>query len=152
MLGPARTIAQLSRRSGCKVSAAKLYDLAHDGWWQARAAYWDDHLEAKRVEAIEVAIEEDAKAVAKRHGRLLRTLARFTEREAEKYENESAKFDMPSLSPRELIRYADTTIKLERLLMGEVTERVETQPNLDNLSLDELRTMKALQEKAGVRQ
>lgn len=150
-LGPSRSIAALYRRID-RLPISRLYDLAHSAAWELRAKAWDRHLERVRVEAVEEAIEEDAKAIAKRHGRVLRDALTLADLELSKYLSAAKSGDMHGLlSPTEVLRFIHRVIPLERLVAGEATERVETSPDISKLSLEQLRELKIMQEQAGAR-
>lgn len=147
-MGPNRRLLALAKRPGCPFTWAMLESLAHEYAWKERAQAWDTHLDQLRLKTIESEIQEDARQIAKRHSLALRNAFKLSSREIEKLVKVQESSDgIGLISPAEARRYLETAIKLERLLMGEVTERTEIGPDLSNLSLDELRTLKALTQK-----
>lgn len=130
----------------------ELERMAKECYWPERAALWDEHLADIRTTTIERVTEETAAEVAKRQLTLTRTMQSLAGKEfaaiARTYRGE----DMPgNLSARDAIRLANYGIRLERVIMGEVTDRVEVGPDLSALSVEQLRTLRELQTKAGVR-
>lgn len=147
---PRRLVDLVKRASGHGLSWARLQELAWEDGWGIRAECWDSHLDRLRVETIEQVTREDARARAERQGALARKLQRLGELEADKLLKASQGSDMPGLLlPRDMIRAITLGVRTERLALGESTEKVDTGPDLSGLSVDELRTMRALQERVG---
>lgn len=151
MLPAPRKLRDIAKRSGYPETF--LRDLARQAYWPERAAFWDEHLSDLRTKTIERIVEETAEEAARRQLTLTRTMQRLAGMEFEKlFSLASREGEAPGiLTPREAIRLADRGIILERLVMGEATDRPEAGPNLDGLSLEDLREARRLQDKAGVR-
>ncbi len=131
----------------------QLAEIARVAWWQARAALWDEHLAQIRTSTIERVTEETAEQAARRQVLLARRMQRVADKELSKLEamgSENA-FPLLEVTARDIARLGTNGIRLERLVMGEATERVAEVMDLSALSLDELRQLRALQDKAGVR-
>lgn len=132
------------------VTQSQLDRLAFDDGWKIRAAAWDAHLDALRRATIEQVVQEDARARAERQGRQARKLARLGELEVDKLTQVLEKPDIGAgmIAPRDATRMIYVGIRAERLALGDVTERIETGPDVNNLSLEQLRQLRDLQEAA----
>jgi hypothetical protein len=150
-LAPPRRLRAIAAKSG--YGDLYIRTLARETYWEARAACWDEHLADLRKRTIENAIEESALECARRQMKLARQMQKLAGLEIGKlFAMASRDGEAPGvITAREALRFADRGIILERLVMGETTDRTEVGPNLDGLSLDDLRQMRALQDKAGVR-
>lgn len=150
-LPPPRSLATLARRPSCALSWPQLETLAHCDGWKVRAERWDQHLDQVRFEAQEQATREDAIARATRQGRLGKKLQRLAETEADKLLIQASRDAMVgTIQVRDMIRAAAYGVRIERLAMGDFTDKIETGPDLSGLSVEQLRTLRELQEKAGV--
>jgi hypothetical protein len=139
-------------RAGFPLTWTQLESMAGAAHWSARAALWDEHLSAIRTSTIERITEETAEEVARRQLTLTRRMQRVADRELTKLEKMGAENDFPGVvTARDALRLAANGIKLERLIMGEATDRTEVGPDLSALSLDDLRQLQGIQAKAGVR-
>lgn len=146
-----RRLQSIVTKSGYPMTVIR--DMAKACYWVERAALWDEHLGDIRTKTIERIAEETAADAARRQLSLTRTMQRLASLEFEKlFSLATRDGEAPGiLTPREAIRMADRGIILERLVMGEATDRPEAGPNLDGLTADDLRQLRALQDKAGVR-
>jgi hypothetical protein len=119
--------------------------------WELRARHYDNYLDRLRQETIEREIQEDAKAVARRHLATSKKIMTLVNLEVDKLLDMSRQSGLPALSkPQDVVRFFREGVKTERLVLGEATDVVESRINLDNLTLDELRQLRALQQKAGL--
>lgn len=147
-MGPGRRLNALAKREGCPYSWTQLEAIAHENAWKDRAQAWDAHLDTMRTKAIETEVQEDAKAIARRHAKALRLAFSISERELELLHTAAKNQTMHGLiNPGEARRLLETAIKLERLMIGEVTERVDTGPDLSRLDLEDLRRLKDMAKK-----
>lgn len=147
-----RRLQTIASKSGYPLVTIKGW--AKAGYWAERAGLWDDHLADIRTTTIERVTEETAEEVARRQLTLTRTLQRVASLEIEKLFAEVSREGsaMGTMTPREALRFAERGIILERLILGEATERTDTGSNpMDQLNVEELRQARALQEKAGIR-
>lgn len=143
-----RRLHALGRRVGFTIDQIEI--LAWEDAWKERATAWDRHLDALRDRTIEEVTQEDARQRALRQGRVGKKLQVLAEREIDKLAKIMSRDEMPgAITFREAIRAAQVGVHIERLALGESTERVETGPNLENLTLDELRSLREMQEKVG---
>lgn len=135
------------------VSWARLEAMAAECYWSARARFWDEHLSEIRTATFERVTEESAEQVAKRQLTLCRDLQELSRLEIGALVKvaKTAQGFPGAVTPREAIRAGMVGIRLERLIMGEALDRVEVGPDLSALSAEDLRTVRALQAKAGVR-
>lgn len=135
------------------LSWAQVEAMARDCYWWARAALWDDHLAEIREQTIERVTEQTAEEVARRQLALTRDLQELASLEigALRKVAKTANGFPGAIQPRDAIRAALVGIRLERLIMGEATDRTEVGPDLSNLDADDLRRLREIQAKAGVR-
>lgn len=139
-----------SVRGVCKRLGGSLkvwYEWSRVHKWKGRARAYDAHLDRVALESTEKAIRE----MHRRHVKLSLRLQDIAGVELAKLADEArAKAKrLGDLRPVELARIAETGVKLERLTRGESTENVAGSGlDLSKLSLTELKTLKALREKA----
>jgi len=126
------------------LSALRLW--CRDLKWRARAAAYDRHLDRVALDTTEKTIRE----MHRRHVKLAMKLQDVAGIELEKLAARAreASRQVKSVSTAELSRFAEMGVKLERLARGESTETVEGRLDLSRLSLEELKTLKALRDKA----
>ncbi len=147
-----RRLSDLTRRpGGCPISWAQLETLAWEDGWKDRAAAWDRHLDALRLQTVEQVVKEDAAQRAARQGRVGKKLQTLAELELDKLIALASRKDgMPGvIQARDVIRAAGIGVRIERLALGDSTEKIETGPNLADFSVEELERLRELQEKAG---
>lgn len=117
--------------------------------WKERATLYDMHLDSISLEATEKNIRD----MNKRHIRQARLLQRFAGTEMGKLAakaEERTHDPVDDAKPADVARIMETGAKLERLSSGESTEHTQTSTGMDlsKLSIEELKTLKLLQEKA----
>jgi hypothetical protein len=144
-----RRLSQL-RDVGCPLSLTQLKNLEWDDGWKARATLWDAHLDQLRRTTIESVVQEDARMRAERQMRQARKLARLGALELDKLLQIAAKPESGAglIQPRDITRMIAIGVRTERLAAGDVTDRIETGPDLSKLSVEELRQLRELQEKS----
>ena len=147
--------------AGQKRTATKLHGLMREGhrpalrtltgWctdydWRARAAAYDFHLDRVALDTTEKTIRE----MHRRHVKLAMRLQDIAGTELEKLAQKAAAAakQVKGVGSGDLARFAEMGVKLERLARGESTETVEGRLDLSRLSLEELKTLKALRDKA----
>jgi hypothetical protein len=146
-----RRLSSLVRPDG-PLTLRQIERIAHEAHWQARASFWDEHLANIRTTTIERVTEETAEDIARRQLGLTRRMQRLADGELVKLEKLMMQNDFPGLlTARDALRLGDRGIRLERLILGEATERTEVGPDLKALSIEDLREMRRLQAKAGIR-
>ena len=114
--------------------------------WRARAAAYDFHLDRLALDTTEKTVRE----MHQRHVRLAMRLQDIAGTELEKLAHkarEAAK-RLKDVGTGDLVRFAEQGVKLERLARGESTETVEGRLDLSRLSLEDLKALKALRDKA----
>ena len=120
--------------------------------WAERARAWDAHLDGLRLDTAERYMVETGEEIAERHLEPVRKMIALGHRELAKYLAASESGEMPGLlTPAQVALFIRTGATLERLIMGESTAKVEVSgqaPDLSALSLEELRTLRDIQEKA----
>lgn len=108
-----RSLRKLAEQIGKSRTLIERWSSGHE--WGERVAAWDAHNDAIR----RAAMAAEAQMMGERHARLAR---RVLDMVAEKLES----IDPTDLPPAQLSRLIDTASKLERLALGEPSERVET--------------------------
>ena len=152
LLTPApRSLRDFAQRTRGVWTFGALEALAWEYGWRERAAAWDSHVDVLRFRAVETELETSAKSAARRHGRVARELVELAAKEIAKLLSASKSSDgFGLLRPADVVRFATEGAKLERLVMGDATERVEQQDGTDlsRLDAEELRALKHLTDKA----
>lgn len=142
---------RLAKRLG--TSAGYLEQLGAQNGWRARTHAWESHLDALRTRTVERLVEESAAERAKRHMIPAGLLIDAARKEAEKLLAVIVKSEGPGLlAPRDIARFLDIGIKLQRLCGGDINPTQNVDVKLSGLSVDELRALQDLQTKVGVGQ
>jgi hypothetical protein len=116
--------------------------------WQLRAKAFDNEVHKRFQDSVLQYVEDTAVEYGKRHIQILTKTGVLAERELNKLIEASMQSEgIGLIRTRDLIRLIEQTVKLERLVRGDSTEKVEID-NLDGLSIDELHKLKQLQKKA----
>lgn len=147
-----RSLAALARRPGCPLSWSQIESVAWEDGWKERAAAWDSHLDRLRVQTVEEVVQEDARARAERQGRAGRKLSRLGELAVDRLIRileANPEFGATEVTTRDAIRAIGIGVRVERLALGDTTDKIETGPDLSGFSVEDLRTIRELQEKAG---
>jgi hypothetical protein len=152
-MNPPRRLGDLARRPGFPMSKSTLENLAWSDGWEVRAARWDSHLDQLRTRTVEQVVQEDARMRAQRQGRQRKKLARLGELAVDrliKILELNPDFGSGEVPLKDAIRAIGIGVRVERLALGDTTDKIETGPDLSNLSLDDLRKLREIQEKAGI--
>lgn len=147
---PPRSLSRLARESGRVRKTLQEWSSAYS--WPERAAAYDRHLDAARVSAVVDALSEDARAVASRHAAVLRDAQIAAASVVKSWLDKLARGEsLDGWTPNDVRGMLRDLIQLERLVRGEATARVEVGVGFDltRLSVEEIETMRALEEKAG---
>lgn len=145
---PPRSLTPLAKTLG--MGWAALDELARDHGWLLRARTYDAHLDRLRLETVDRVTEETAASRARRHMRPLTMALEAAERELAKLAKLSKQAEGPGvLSPRDILRFLEIGIKYQRLIAGDLDPVQRHSVDLSNLSLDELRALRDLQQKVG---
>ncbi len=144
-----RRLADLARKNSCPMTWHQLESVAFEDGWKGRAAAWDQHLDNLRTETIEKVVREDAQQRAERQGRAGKKLQRLGEIEIDKL---ITALERPGeahglITVRDAIRAIGIGVRVERLALGDSTDKIETGPDLSKLSVDDLRKLREIQEK-----
>lgn len=138
----------LARRLGTSVNY--LEELSHSNGWKARVHAWEAHLDALRTRTVERLVEETAAQRAQRHMGPAGLLIDAATREAHKLLQLAMTAEGPGvLAPRDIARFLDIGVKLQRLCAGDIDPAKNHTVNVSALSVDELRALQDLQAKAG---
>ncbi len=134
------------------VSPETLYSYSGAFIWHDRAGAYDRAIDAAKVSAEQGEIVR----VRSRHLRLLEKTRLYAETELDKLQRKAANPETtPSASAREIKDLLEFVIKTERLLMGEVTDRVGVEGggewDLEKLPLEHLEALEEMRRIAQVK-
>lgn len=152
-LPPPRRLADLLKRPGFPLTWSQLESIAWEDAWKLRADKWDEHLDRLRAKTIEKVVQEDAQTRAERQARAGKKLQRLGELATDrliKILETNPDFGSTEVTTKDAIRAIGVGVRVERLALGDVTEKIDTGPDLSKLSLEDLRALRELQEKAGL--
>lgn len=122
------------------------YRVAYEmGAWRQRALAYDDALNAKRLAKV----EDVTLHMTERHAALGLRFQTLAARELAKLDRASAKDgDLPAIREGTVYRYAEVGIRIEREAAAMPSAPPVSELDLGRLSVDELRTLRELTEKA----
>jgi hypothetical protein len=109
-------------------------------------------LDAARAQTVEQVVREDARTRAERQGlagRKLQKLGTLVVDRLIKILEQNPDFGSTEVQIKDAIRAIGIGVRVERLALGESTDKVETVPDLSGLGLDELRKLREIQERVG---
>lgn len=136
-------------RASPMVGTNTLWQWCNKWSWIARASQYDDHISDLAIAEREALVKQSARDIQVQHMGILQGARELLEREVAKYLAISREAKGPSLlKPAELSKLLDSVVKLDRLVRGETTENVAPTEDLSNLSVDDLRVMRELKQKA----
>lgn len=117
--------------------------------WPERVTAWDRHTEKIRTEEREALLRQDEKERVAKMQAVLETSGELIGREMSKLLRDSLLTEASGLvRPSDLNKLMSTWITMSRLIHGESTENVSVaDARLENLSPDELRTLRELHAK-----
>lgn len=120
--------------------------------WALRATVFDNYIHQLWQTQVETGTKEKADTYVERHARILQMGSELLESELRKYLEVSRSQDnIGLLRPEHLSQLANTFVKLERLHHDQSTENVAVASvDLSGFSLEELKTLRRLNRKAGV--
>ena len=133
---------------GMQVSPGDLATWAKRYDWATRTADYDAHLDTVFLAGKEDALRIGAQTAAAEHLQILGSMREILGREMAKLNGASKEAWVIMLKPGELQKYAETVVKLERLVLGQSTEVAEQRLDLSKLTTEELKTLLALTAKA----
>lgn len=110
--GRARQVKQVAEK--VKLSIGYLWKLSHEWGWTERAAAWD----RAQDDAFRKRMVDSRRELAERELRIARTM---TNKVAQRLQS----MDVEKMSTADLIRMAEVAVKIERLAVGEPTDRSE---------------------------
>ena len=129
------------------LSASHIYTISKRERWDERATAYDNHLQEKEDEVVLSELE----SATREHLESVRSMRTLGMRTIQRALANSEANDVPPTEIREALSLVKDSINLERLILGEVTERSETQHwDLSELSTEEIRMLKEIKAKAGV--
>lgn len=118
--------------------------------WKERAAAYDNHIDALRLGEQEALLKQTARDVAIQHLSLIADTKELAAREVQKLLTMSRENQGAALRSAEVLKLAESIVKLDRLVHDQTTENVATSPKWDfaKLDADELRAFLELMKKA----
>lgn len=117
--------------------------------WTKRVFDYDSHLDSILLAGKESALKKGVETATAEHLQILASFREVLGREAAKLNEASRGAGVPVISKQsDLIKLADTVVKLERLVLGQSTEAVATNYDLSKLSTEELKVWLDLTRKA----
>ncbi len=139
----------LKRAASIRLTTLSKWYREHN--WDTRCRAYDAKFDKMRVEEREQIYRRQAREIAIDHMIMLADTRELYTREFAKLLEASRQSEMHGLiRTADLIRMAEVMVKLDRLVRGETTENVgTTEMDLGQLSVDEIRTLNELLEKAG---
>lgn len=135
---------------GMQVSPGDIATWAKKYDWLTRAADYDAHLDTVFLAEREAALKIGAQTAAAEHLQILASMREVLGREMAKWNAASRDAGVTVMKPGELQKYAETVVKLERLVRGQSTETVETVYDFSKLTTEEIKTLLELTEKAAM--
>lgn len=141
-----RAFASAARKWGIEVSSAATMIKRYD--FRERVRAWDAHLAAATTEAMTKAVDEETRDLVRKHVQMWADVRNVGRKALDRILLNNGE----DLSPTQALAFLDAAFKAERLLQGAATEHVAVvAKGLDTsaLSMDELRTLRALLAKAG---
>jgi hypothetical protein len=139
---------RMLRRSANRETAV-LSKWNRDHNWADRVKAYDAHFDALSVEERRRIYKRKAEELAIDHMIVLADMRDLATREFAKFNQVSRETEVETMKPRDVIRLAETVVKLDRLVRGETTENVGTSVDTSKLSLAEMETLADLLRKAG---
>lgn len=113
-------------------------------FWRERVAEYDRHLDAIELAEREALLAQSAREIAAQHMSLLHDARNVLSAELSKLLATVRASNLEVMKPRDLRALLETTVKLDRLVRGEVTERVEESTDLSHLSDEDLAKLESL--------
>lgn len=135
-------------RSAAARDVTTLQRWYNDFRWKARALAYDRWADKCRLDERAAILKQgEEERTARQLGVLLdaEDLAASELRKLLAVANENQGAGL--IKPTDLVKLLELSVKYQRLLRGEATERVDTGPDMSKLSLEELEILKALEEK-----
>lgn len=133
---------------GMALSPAETARLAKQFDWKARVADYDAHLDEVLLAGKEEALRKGAESASAEHLQILGSLRETLGREAAKLTEKSRNTSVEVLRASDLMKMADSVVKLERLVLGQSTETVASAYDLSRLTTEEKAALHALLTKA----
>jgi hypothetical protein len=129
--GPTRSLAKVAREHRC--SKTNLAQMSAQWAWVERAAEWDDYADAQARQRDLAEREESVRRMNERHAKIGREAVDVASRKIAEYgpakgsakQRAEAKRRFDELPVAAAARLLDSGSKLERLALGETTERLE---------------------------
>lgn len=140
-----RTLPDMARLGGWDL--AQLRRIAQSFDWANRAAQYDRTIDTHKTEANLDALPK----VLEDHRKILQDMRNLVADQLGKWLTVCVASDAPQVKIRDLKSIIDSVVKLDRLTLGESTEIVKLDGawDLSGLTLDQLRALKEVAQKAG---
>jgi hypothetical protein len=143
-----RTLLDVARATGEPLRELRKWYV--ENGWELRVLTYDQWVDVNRSQQVAAIIGEDAATRAARHIALLRGMQEIVGATVRDWLRRVSVGEIVIEHPREVIRAIKDMVTLERLVAGETTshENHSGKISLGGLSVEELETLKALQDKA----
>ncbi len=134
-------------------NTAELYDLSKEWGWFQRVEAYDVYMDKVRLREVEYWVKQDAREVTAEHMAMLRDAREFVTIEMHRILERAKKSSIDgTLKATEVIRITEMVLKYDRLLRNQTTENsgvqvAPTDVNYEELSIEDLREMRAMNEK-----
>lgn len=124
----------------------------HKEWaWPIRARAYDNHLSAFAVKCKEAEIAKSSKTIAAEHMSILSDMRTVLQQECAKLlEQSTSSAGQTIMKHSDMSKMLDTVFKLDRLVRGESTEKIET-VDMSDMTDEELAQFIELSKKAGIK-
>lgn len=119
--------------------------------WFSRAAAWDDYMARIAAEETESIVRRTAEERATKALLTLERMHAILDHEVLKLHAQSVGTALPVMNAAQMVKLAESAIKLERLVRGDTTENVGNTLDLTQLTDEELAALDALSRKAEVK-
>lgn len=135
-------------RSAAPKDSSILQRWASEWRWRERALAYDRHIDAQVVEERASVLKQNEEHRVAKQLSILLDAEDLAGSELRKLLAAASQGEgVGLLKPSDVVKILETSIKYQRLIRGEATERVETAQDLSRLSIQELELLKALEEK-----
>ncbi len=141
---------QIRRTAAKAISTLSRWYRDHN--WDERVKAHDAVMDKISVEERKKIYERSAREIAIDHMEILADLRDIAKTELALFADSMRQQSMPgSIKPRDLVRFVEVGIKMDRLVRGETTENVGTTDlDVSKLSLQEVKDLEKLMRKAGM--
>ena len=140
-----RSITRCHDSQGLRIPPWMAHHFMYTWDWRARVVAYDAHVNRVMEEEREMQAKYGASQLAARHMSVLKMALDIAEAEFAKLHAQTmAHPDYPTLRPGVLLQLMERVVTLQRLVLGETTQKIEVTEEYDfsKLDLDEARTLR----------